>query len=255
MSEDATERFPPSFKPLLDALPPSEANCCIWLEDHWSSSDLDSIAVAIAKLGRDLQLSKQGLDKARQAQDLDAVRGGTARALLQILEALLPICGAGPLWPLSEAIDVFETAGRKKRHYLTALPNDEMHVRRDAPKRMIIRAWAAAMLQFFSNKLSPLPQEKIAEKIATAMGMGKFHVRSNRALRVPSASTVQQWRKQCLAAPRPGTSDAKEREMFNIFLQKIADDPHQLGMTELFDACLSDLTEHCKDQMEIQTAG
>lgn len=249
MAKDVFERFPPATACMVDKLPAPDEHGRVWLEGHWWRKERDQVALTVAALGAKLHRVQAGLDRARDANDVDAIRGGCALALVNIEEALLPIIGADRLWPLKQAIHMLEHAGRGKRHWLTALRTDVLHTRRDAPERVIMQSLAAATLDYFAEQLDE-PQESIAQRIASALATGGFYVRSGGRKGPPSARTVQQWRIQCLPGSKSKPAHPKMREMFTDFRSQLG--RQQLGRTPTghFDAMLSDLAIHSRDHRE-----
>lgn len=250
MSESPFDRFPATFQSMLDKLPSPNDQGHIWLEGYWWRQDRDAIAVAIATLGRDLQRVQRELDRAREANDLDAIRTSCAVALVKVQEALLPILGADPLWPVGKAISALEYAVCKKRHWLTSLPKDELHARRDAPGRATVICLAAAVLDYFSRRLDSEPKEKVAEQIAEALNAGGFHVRSNGAMRKPSPRTVQQWHSQCLPGSKARPPLPQMRKMFLDFLKQIESQQSGRATSDYYKTMLNEITIHSRDRRD-----
>jgi hypothetical protein len=243
MKDSPFDKFPAGFSPLLAKLPePDEAGNTA-LEGHWWRKDRDSIAIAIGKLGRELQNIQRDLDKAREAEDIDAVRKGIGAALIEIQEVLMPIYGADLVWPISQAIQVFDYACARKRNRLTALTTDDLSTRRDDPVRHVRQALAAAALDFFAGKFPNRTQGQIAEEIAAAMGKGGFLGPGEGG--PPSARTTQHWRTEKLRdgdATRPAA-----KYIVDSLLEQLEANKGSTPIEDYFDRVLADITKHCRD--------
>ncbi len=233
-------------------MPPLSSDAPKCLEGNWWRRDRDEVAMAVGNLGYSLERIQGGIVRARSAGDLDAVRGVAVKALMEIQERLLPILAADRLWSIGEAMDALEYAAGGKRHWLTRLDGDEVHIRRDALSRVICQTFVAAALDFFDGELSLKTQGDIATELAEAMGKGGFHVAQRGQHVPPSGRTVQDWR----AKFRPGTRinrnppPAQHREMFRdfktIFLANMGDD-----LTAFFKVVLQNVEVHCRDRSEL----
>lgn len=248
MKDDPFDKYPPGFRPLLDKLPEPDENGNTALAGHWWHKDRDSIALAIAKLGREMQHIQTNLNKARAADDLDAVRKGIGTTLIKIQDALMPIYGADLIWPINMAIETLECAARGKRHSLTALRHEEVHILRDMPKRLVRQAFAAAALDFFFEELANPNQGQLAESIAEAMGKGGFRVRSDGVRKPPSGRTVHDWRTAYLPGKRHGRRSVspEAKEAFEELRQQLAAGQGSIPLEEYFDRVLANITDACK---------
>lgn len=251
----ANKRFLESarkFQCLFDKMPPLKSDAPKYLEGNWWRRDRDEVTKAVCNLGYRLELIQGGIELARTAGDLGAVRGGTVKALMEIQEHLLPILGADRLWSIGEAMDALEHAAVGKRHWLTRLDSDEVHIRRDAPNRVICQTLVAAALDFFDGKLNPRTQGEIATELAEAMGRGGFYVAQDKRRVPPSGRTVQDWRAKFMPGTRLNRQPPpqKLREMFGdlqtIFQQNQGDD-----LTVFFKKVLVDVEVHCRDRSEL----
>lgn len=250
MAESAFEKFPAGFRPLIEKLPPPDEHGITVLEGSWWRRERDDIAVLIAKLGRRLQSTERGLKNCREAH---ATRGGVVRALLEMQEALLEIYGADALWPLTVAIEVFEHAGANKRHWLTALRGDVLHVRQEAPGRVARQACAAATLEYFSGRLGQ-PQKAVAARIAKAMGAGGFRVSRNEQLAPPAPRTIQDWRNKYQPGKRKGRKavNPKARGIYVDVLEQLKRAGESRDPAGYFEDWLSDFTDYCRAAAEIR---
>ena len=247
MAKSPFEAFPPGFRPLLDKLPEPDGDGLISLEGHWWRQDRDKIAEAVAVLGWKLKFAKRGIDLAREAGDLAAVRGGIVKSLVKIQEALMPIVGIDQVWVVGQAIDALETAGQGKRHVLSALRGDPLHTRRDAPYRMMIQSLAAAILDFFDGRIEGSTQADLGAKVAKALAAGGFRVSSRGSLSNPSVRSLQHWRSQCLPGSRVKPPHAKMREMFGFFTAQLQAKQNGLTPDEFLKVKLSELESHARD--------
>ena len=139
--------------------------------------------------------------------------------------ALLPLLGPDCVWPLEKAIEVLEYAHSKKRHWLTALSGDDLHVRQHAPERVVLQAMAAAALDFAVPR-SDRRQASLAAEIAEAMGDGGFRVQGKKP---PSARTIQDWRSQFLPGIRKNRKApfSVSSTSFEAFWARILEDIRQ----------------------------
>jgi hypothetical protein len=249
MKDSPFAKYPAGFRPLFDRLPDPDDGGNIALEGHWWRKDRDSIALAIGKLGRELLHVQRDLDKAREADDIDAVRKAIGDALIEIQEALMPIYGADLMWPISQAIHVFDCAYAHKRHPLTALKEDKRSIRQDDPKRATRRAYGAAALDFFDGRLPKPNKGQIAVSIGEAMGKGGFHVKQQGMMKPPRGRTVQEWLNLHLPGNRKSrrpTSPAA-KEVFEKFRKHLEAQQESIPIEEYFDQVLADITRKCRD--------
>ncbi len=248
MAKSPFDMFPVDFRPLLDKLPTPDKHGELSLEGHWWRKDRDQIAEAIAVLGLRLKNTKLGIDRARKAGDLAAVRAGAVASLVLVQEALMPIVGVDQTWSICQAIDVLETAGHGKLHQLTALRMDDLHTRQDAPDRLILQSLAAAFLDFFNDRIDGLTQAELGKKIVCAMAAGGFRVGSPQTPRPPAVRTLQHWRNQCLPGSRSNPPDVRMRGMFASFRCQIEGNQNGRPLNEYLNLGLSELEVHARDR-------
>lgn len=243
-SVDGTVRLGTS---LLDKLPSPDRPGKFDFQGHWWRNDRDDVAQAIAKLGFALREISQRIENARRANNLDDTRGGIIQALITIEEALTPIFGIESLWPVSEAVDTMEYAANGKRHWLTALASDDVPIRQQAPKRVLLQALAAATLAYFDGLLPGKTQEQIALDISKAMAEGGFHVRRDRQLDPPSARTIQDWRARHSPGKRANRRalDPKLRRAFDDFTNNLNIAGSLEPAEKFYQRALLELTHQC----------
>ena len=245
MAKTPFEKFPPSFKPLIERLPPPDENGVITPQWQWH----EELADLMVELDRRLRRIERDVKNARSAGDIDAVRSLVAVAVIQIQEHLLPIFGADGLWPLTKGVEALEHAARQKRYWLTALPGDELHTRRDAPSRLKLQAMAAATLEYFEPRIDG-SQEEIAARIAKAMAVGGFRTERHQP---PNKRTVQDWRNHYLLGKRRGRrpTNPDEKGVYEAILRELKRAGQGRAPTAMFDDWILEFSDHCRDAKEI----
>ncbi len=239
-------------KSLLEKLPIGQGH--VYIEDHWTAEERDKIIEDVAKLGAELRIIAADIQKAKRSEKLAEVRGGIALALLHLEKALLPMFGAEPLWPLHQATELLNLAAHDARHWLVTLPKDEPHLPRSAPYRDVLKAVAAATLEFFYKQSVDLKlnQHQIAEKIASAMSEGGFRVRPVTA-RPIAARTVQDWRNQFSPGKRRGRAKPRSYvdRTFTSFSEILKVGRGEKSTQDYFDEVLTDIKERCREGAEM----
>lgn len=238
---------------LLDRLP-TLGGQQVYLEEHWTRDDRDGILLTIAKLGASLRIVSQNARSAHEAGKLGTVQNEIALALLMIEDALLPVFGADPLWPLHQATEVLNLAHKGKRHWLVTLRMDEPRLPQRAPYRVIMQTVAAAALDYFDSLQAELKmsQEAIAGAIAGAMEAGGFMVRLKNGM-PPASRTVQDWRNQFAPARRPGRVKPNRFtvDTFHSLRKLLEDGRDSKPAHKYFAEALTDITIHCRYRSEV----
>ena len=243
----------PNDRCLLDRFP-THPNQQIDIDCYWSADDCDLVVAAMAQLGMDLRANSKRIQQYRNAGDIRMLRGEVALALLRVQEILTPICGADTLRSLIDARDVFAEAYHERRHWLVTFKRDEPHVPHKAVYRVVLKASAAAILDYFKSFQDELgmKQEDIENRIAEAMETGGFRVRLRRDQRL-SGRTVRDWLDQF----DPSRKRDRKRppayavRTFEGVKKALADSRREkLALDFLYEE-LADLTSQCRAQAEL----
>ena len=241
-------------KPLLDKLPRAEGQRTS-IEEYWTQDEIAIVVGDIANLGHQLQNVSLRARSHHEDGNLKMARGEIALVLLRIHETLMPIYGADVLWPLGRALDTFHEAQNEKRHWLVTFKGDAPHLPRHAPCRDVLRAYAAAVLDYFDDFQTDLGmnQGTIAAHIAEAMTAGGFRVRPGRGDKPLRGRTVQDWRILLASGKLPGRVKRRPANVgaFQGYLKLLSTGRGDKAALPYFNELLADLRKDCRDLREV----
>lgn len=219
----------------------------------WTPEHRETICFGVLTLAGELTRIAVSLQSARDAHDMQVVRQLTISGLAAICQSLLPLVGPERVWPLNEAVDAFSCAVNGKRHWLTALPVDEVHVNRQCPKRTIIQTYVAAALDHFGRTSLGKTQAAIAQELAGAMENGGFWILHKEQPTPPSARTIQDWRNLHAKGKRAGRRQLSdiERQLFSSHLGSLSKGSSGRAPAEHLQATLGEVSTLCRMWQEI----